>query len=264
MLEALNLPDTLTPQTFLILPVLVALEAVLSADNAIALAALTRGLRDPKLEQQALNIGLVLAYVLRMGLILVASQVVNQWQFELAGAFYLLWLVYQHFTSEEDEDGEHSEPRFASLWQAIPTIALTDLAFSLDSVTTAIAVSNETWLVLLGGTIGIIALRFMTGLFMKWLGEYERLEDAGYVTVALVGFRLLLRVFNDSLVPPEWVMISAIVIIFAWGFSKKNEGDPEVPDGIANSGLASNGAAVEVEAATGSTAERVSEIVVKE
>jgi len=99
---------------------------------------------------------------------------------------------------------------------------------------------------------------------MKWLGEYERLEDAGYVTVALVGFRLLLRVFNDSLVPPEWVMISAIVIIFTWGFSKKNEGDPEVSDGIANSGLASNGAAVEVEAAIGSTAERVSEIVVKE
>ncbi len=262
MLEALNLPDTFTPQTFLILPVLVALEAVLSADNAIALAALTRGLRDPKLEQQALNIGLILAYVLRMGLILVASQVVNQWQFELAGAFYLLWLVYQHFTSEEDEDGEHSEPRFASLWQAIPTIALTDLAFSLDSVTTAIAVSNETWLVLLGGTIGIIALRFMTGLFMKWLGEYARLEDAGYVTVALVGFRLLLRVFNDSLVPPEWVMISAIAVIFAWGFSKKNEGNPEVPDGVVSSGLASSGAGVE--APTESPAERVSEIVAKE
>jgi YkoY family integral membrane protein len=234
MLEALNLPDTFTPQTFLILPVLVALEAVLSADNAIALAALTQGLRDPKLEKQALNIGLVLAYVLRMALILVASQVVNQWQFELAGAGYLLWLVYQHFTSPEDEDGEHSEPRFANLWQAIPVIALTDLAFSLDSVTTAIAVSRETWLVLLGGTIGIITLRFMTGLFLKWLGEYERLEDAGYVTVALVGFRLLLRVFNDSLVPPEWMMVAAITVIFSWGFSKKNEGndapDSSIPD----------------------------------
>ena len=268
MLEALNLPDTFTPQTFLILPVLVALEAVLSADNAIALAALTRGLRDPKLEQQALNIGLVLAYVLRMGLILVASQVVNQWQFELAGAFYLLWLVYQHFTSEEDEDGEHSEPRFANLWQAIPTIALTDLAFSLDSVTTAIAVSNETWLVLLGGTIGIIALRFMTGLFMRWLGEYERLEDAGYVTVALVGFRLLLRVFNDSLVPPEWVMITAITIIFAWGFSKKNEDGPETSDRLDVSGASANAnngsSGAVIEAATESLSERVGEVVAKE
>lgn len=261
MLEALNLPDTFTLQTFLILPVLIALEAVLSADNAIALAALTRGLRDPKLEQQALNIGLVMAYVLRMGLILVASQVVNQWQFELAGAFYLLWLVYQHFTSEEDEDGEHSEPRFASLWQAIPTIALTDLAFSLDSVTTAIAVSDETWLVLLGGTIGIIALRFMTGLFMQWLGEYERLEDAGYVTVSLVGFRLLLRVFNDSLVPPEWMMITSIAIIFAWGFSKKNEGNLEVAEGAADQGAVIGAASA---SPAESLAERVTESVAKE
>jgi len=169
MLEALHLPDQLTPQSFLILPVLVALEAVLSADNAIALAAITQGLRNPDLERKALNIGLLLAYVLRMILILVASQVVNQWQFELAGAAYLLWLVFQHFTSPEDEEGDHMEPRFANLWQAIPVLALTDLAFSLDSVTTAIAVSDDTWLVLLGGTIGIIALRFMAGLFMKWL-----------------------------------------------------------------------------------------------
>ena len=97
---------------------------------------------------------------------------------------------------------------------------------------------------------------------MKWLGEYDRLEDAGYVTVALVGFRLLLRVFNDSLVPPEWVMISAIAIIFAWGFSKKNEGDPEAPDGIVSIGLANRGAGVD--AATESPVERVGESVAKE
>lgn len=217
------IPDNWTPQSLLVLPVLVALEAVLSADNAIALAAITQGLQDPKLEKKALNIGLFLAYILRMALILVASQVVNQWQFELPGAAYLLWLVFQHFTSTEDEDGDHTAPRFANLWQAIPVLALTDLAFSLDSVTTAIAVSNETWLILLGGTIGIIALRFMAGQFMIWLEEYTHLEDAGYVTVSFVGFRLLLRVVNDSLVPPEWVMVLAIAGVFAWGFSKKRD-----------------------------------------
>ncbi len=233
------IPDHFTPQSFLILPVLVALEAVLSADNAIALAAITQGLRDPKLEAKALNIGLALAYILRMGLILVASQVVNQWQFELAGAAYLLWLVFQHFTSpEEEEEGGHTAPRFANLWQAIPVLALTDLAFSLDSVTTAIAVSNETWLILLGGTIGIIALRFMAGQFMIWLEEYTHLEDAGYVTVSFVGFRLLLRVFNDSLVPPEWIMVLAIGAVFAWGFSKKRDGTDDLTPDLASADLA--------------------------
>ncbi|GAX44555.1 hypothetical protein NIES4075_55740 [Tolypothrix sp. NIES-4075] len=205
----------------LVLLVLILLEAVLSADNAIALAAIAQGLEDKELERKALNVGLVVAYVLRITLILTATWVQQFWQFNVLGAAYLLWLVFQHFTSEEGEDNQHHGPRFNSLLQAIPVIAFTDLAFSLDSVTTAIAVSQERWLVLTGATIGIITLRYMAGLFIKWLDEYVYLEDAGYITVALVGLRLLLKVVNDSFVPPEWVMIGAIALIFAWGFSKR-------------------------------------------
>lgn len=205
----------------IVLLILIFLEAVLSADNAIALAAIAQGLEDKKLERQALNFGLVVAYVLRISLILTATWVQKFWQFEFLGAAYLLWLVFQHFTSQETEDDHHHGPRFNSLWQAIPVIAFTDLAFSLDSVTTAIAVSQERWLVLTGATIGIITLRFMAGLFIRWLDEFENLEDAGYVTVALVGLRLLLKVVNDALVPPEWFMITAIGLILAWGFTKR-------------------------------------------
>ncbi|MHC5935357.1 TerC family protein [Nostoc sp.] len=205
----------------IVLLILIFLEAVLSADNAIALAAIAQGLEDKELERKALNFGLVVAYVLRITLILTATWVQQFWQFELLGAAYLLWLVFQHFTSQESEDDGHHEPRFSSLLQAIPVIAFTDLAFSLDSVTTAIAVSQEKWLVLTGATVGIITLRFMAGLFIRWLDEFENLEDAGYVTVALVGLRLLLKVVNDDLVPPEWIMIPAIFLILGWGFSKR-------------------------------------------
>jgi YkoY family integral membrane protein len=206
----------------IVLLILVFLEAVLSADNAIALAAIAQGLEDKKLEGQALNIGLVVAYVLRITLLLTATWVQQFWQFELLGAGYLLWLVFQHFSSEEDADNHHHGPRFSSLWQAIPVIAFTDLAFSLDSVTTAIAVSQETWLVITGTTIGIFTLRFMAGLFIRWLDEYENLADAGYITVAFVGLRLLLKVINNDLVPPEWLVVAAISIILAWGFSKRS------------------------------------------
>ncbi|MEH2323744.1 MAG: hypothetical protein V7K32_09250 [Nostoc sp.] len=208
-------------EALIVLSILVLLEALLSADNAIALAAIAKGLEDKELERKALNFGLVVAYVLRISLILTATWVQQFWQFELLGAAYLLWLVFQHFSSGQSEDDHHHGPRFKSLLQAIPVIAFTDLAFSLDSVTTAIAVSQEKWLVLTGATIGIITLRFMAGLFIRWLDEYENLEDAGYVTVALVGLRLLLKVVNDSLVPPEWIMIAAIFLILGWGFSKR-------------------------------------------
>ncbi len=228
--------------TFLLLLVLVALEAVLSADNAIALASISKGLEDAKLQRQALNFGLIIAFVLRITLILTATWVIQYWQFELAGSLYLLWLVFQHFSSATDSEGEHHGPRFASLWQAIPVIALTDLAFSLDSVTTAIAISDETWLVLTGATIGIITLRFMAGLFIRWLDEFIHLEDAGYVTVGLVGLRLLVKVINDNLVPPQWLVVSSIAVIFVWGFSKRN---PEFIDDSKSSEVALNQADAE-------------------
>jgi YkoY family integral membrane protein len=220
--------------TLILLPVLIALEAVLSADNAIALAAIAQGLDGHLMQRRALNLGLVAAFCLRVILILTATWVIRFWQFELAGAAYLLWLVYQYFTSDNSDkgDGEHHHhgPRFSSLWQAIPMIALTDLAFSLDSVTTAIAISHETWLVLTGGLIGIVALRFMAGLFIRWLDEFTHLEDAGFVTVALVGLRLLIRVINPDFVPPEWLMVMMIALLFSWGFSKRVDHPDHVPE----------------------------------
>ncbi len=212
---------SLSLKTPLVLLILVVLEAVLSADNAIALAAIAQGLEDPKRQRYALNVGLVLAYVLRMLLILTATWVIKYWQFELLGAVYLLWLVFRYFTSPQSEDEDTHSLKFQSLWQAIPLIAVTDLAFSLDSVTTSIAVADDTWLILIGGTIGVITLRFMAGLFIRWLDEYTHLEDAGFLTVGLVGLRLLLRVVQPEFVPPEWIMISLIAILFLWGFSQR-------------------------------------------
>jgi predicted tellurium resistance membrane protein TerC len=95
----------------------------------------------------------------------------------------------------------------------------------LDSVTTAIAISDKTWLVLTGGTIGVITLRFMAGLFIRWLKEYVHLEDAGYITVGFVGLRLLARAIKPELVPPEWLMVAAIALVFLWGFSKRTDSD---------------------------------------
>jgi YkoY family integral membrane protein len=224
--------------TLPVLLILISLEAVLSADNAIALAALVQGIEDEKLQRQALNLGLVAAFVLRIILIFTATWVIKYWQFELAGAAYLLWLSFQYFTSEDDDEHHHHGPAFTNLWQAIPLLAFTDLAFSFDSVTTAIAVSEDRWLVVTGGVIGIITLRFMAGLFIHWLKEFTNLQDAGYFTVTLVGLRLLLKVFDSQLVPPEWLMISAIAVCFIWGFSKRNPDFKDVATSAGSESLA--------------------------
>jgi YkoY family integral membrane protein len=214
-------------EIYFLLLILVVLEAVLSADNAIALAAIAKSVKEPKLQRQALNIGLVGAYILRIILILAATWVVKYWQFELLGAIYLLWLVVNYFlnTEADTETSDKHTLNFKSLWQVIPTIAITDLAFSLDSVTSAIAITEDTWLIIAGGTIGIIILRFLAGLFIRWLQEYTYLEDAGFITVGFVGLRLLLKVWLPDAMIPEWVTIAVVALFFSWGFSKREESE---------------------------------------
>jgi YkoY family integral membrane protein len=228
--KPIELPVDVGMSTPVLLLVLVALEAVLSADNAIALASISQGLVDEKLRPKALNLGLIFAYVLRMVLIVFATWVARYWQFQVLGAAYLLWLVFNYFTAGKDEDGEPQRPQYESLWQVIPIIAITDLAFSLDSVATAIAVSTDTWLVISGATIGIILLRFMADLFIRWLQEYTHLEDAGYVAVALVGIKLLVRAAYPDLEVPEALTVGLVAIIFTWGFSQRKEAKNEEQD----------------------------------
>jgi len=241
MFDSLDFSPQFSVESLLVLLVLIVLEAVLSADNAIALASIATGLEDRDQQRRALNFGLLVAYILRLLLIVSAAWVSQFWQFELLGAIYLLWLVGSYFFSRQSNEEETSGRQFENFWQAIPIIALTDLAFSLDSVTTAIAVSSKTWLILMGGTIGMVALRFLAGLFIRWLQEFRHLEDAGYITVGLVGLRLLVRTIDTGLVPPQWVTISLVAVIFTWGFSQRNpdalEAEIEAPIDLVTASL---------------------------
>ena len=217
-------------ELLLLLPLLVGLEAVLSADNAIALAAISRQLRHPRQQGQALNLGLALALLFRLVLIALAQWVLDFWPLQLLASAYLLWLCVSNLRSSaptEDADGEELPPPPGSphhdrgLWTVVGTLALTDLAFSLDSVAAAVAVSDNLLLVMAGGVIGVVALRLTSALFIRWLAVFRHLETAGYLAVGLVGLRLLLRLAWPALVPPEWTLLLLVALLFAWGFSSR-------------------------------------------
>ena len=58
-----------------LLPVIISLELVLSADNAIALASITKKLNNPQYQKIALNFGILLSLIFRVLLILLAQYV---------------------------------------------------------------------------------------------------------------------------------------------------------------------------------------------
>jgi len=233
-MEATSL-DSLTPlisaadqwhEVLLLLPVLVGLEVVLSADNAIALAAIAKGLKNPDQQKQALNLGLVFALIFRVGLILISRWVLGFRPLMAAGAAYLLWLCGQHFISNKSEEEETNQATTAfgvdkKLATTAISIALTDLAFSLDSVAAAVAVSDKLWLVITGGVIGVVALRLSSNLFISMLNNFPRLESAGYLAVGLVGLQLLTRVIFPNIELPQWLLFSLVSILFLWGFTNR-------------------------------------------
>ena len=220
----------------LLLPVLIGLEIVLSADNAIALAAIARKQPDPAAQQRALNLGLVFALLFRVVLILAAQWVLNFRPLMGAGAVYLLWLCLSHFflqsANDDDATTEESpgpaEAAAKSLAATAFTIALTDLAFSLDSVAAAVAVSDRIALVITGGVVGVVALRLSSGLFIRLLQRYRRLEAAGYLAVGLVGIQLSVRVFRPDVELPEWALLLLVAVLFLWGFSAQQPDTGEV------------------------------------
>ena len=207
-----------------LLPVLVLLELILSADNAVALAAIARSGNQPEQERLALNIGISLAMILRVGLIALAQWVLQNSWVQLLAAAYLLWLFISHLMDRAAENQEETLlerdlPIQRSLIKTVVLLGFTDLAFSIDSVAAAVAVSDQILLISAGAVIGIIALRFTSGLFIRWLDEFPRLETAGFLSVAFVALRLVIHVFFPSLNQPDWLTLIVVLLLFTWGLS---------------------------------------------
>ena len=208
-----------------LLPVIVSLELVLSADNAVALASITKNLNNIELQKKALNVGIFIALLLRIIVILSAQFFLNFWPVKLIGGLYLISLSISKFINikktESNENNFNSNSN-NSIIKIILLLAITDLAFSIDSITAAVAISDQFLLVITGAFIGVIALRFTSGLFIKLLESYRNLEKAGYIAVGIIGIKLIIQLVFYEIIIPEYLFFLLMLVLFLWGFSKKN------------------------------------------
>ncbi len=209
-----------------LLPIIISLELVLSADNAVALASITKNLNNIDLQQKALNIGIFIALLFRILVILTAQFFLHFWPVKLIGGIYLISLSISKFIAINNSETVHNDKDSksrSSLFNVILLLSFTDLAFSIDSITAAVAISDQFLLVITGAIIGVIALRFTSGLFIKWLEIYINLEKAGYIAVGIIGIKLIFQMIFYQLVIPEYLFFLVMLILFLWGFSRKEE-----------------------------------------
>ncbi len=202
---------------------LVALEGLLSADNAMVLAVLVLGL--PKQQQKkALKYGIVGAFIFRTIAILLAVYLIQLGWVKLVGAVYLLYLVYRHFRGGA-EGGDRRTPPAATgwfglspFWSTVAKVELTDIVFAIDSILVAVAMSPKTWVILTGGILGIVMMRLVIGQLLALVERYPPLVDGAFVIIAWVGFKLLIEYLHHEghvdFQVPKWLSLGLIVVIF--------------------------------------------------
>ena len=209
-----------------LLPILISLELLLSADNAVALASLTKSLKNTNDRSKALNLGITISLVFRILLILLSSLLLKFVFIRVFAGIYLIYLFISNFFNrnrDADEslgDAQSDKNRFLKV---VALLSITDLAFSIDSITTAVAISDNYRLIIFGAIIGVIALRFTSEIFLRLLDYYINLEMAGYVAIFIIGIKLILNTLFTEVLLPDYYFYILILITFLWGFSKRVE-----------------------------------------
>ena len=215
------------PADLVTVALLVALEGLLSADNAMVLAVLVLGL--PKRQQRkALQYGIVGAFAFRIIAILLAVYLIQLQFVMLVGAAYLLWLPYTHFVGHQDTASRRRPKKAMSwlsmspFWSTVVKVELTDIVFAVDSILVAVAMSDKIWVIITGGILGVVAMRLVIGQLLVLVNRYPTLVDGAFVIIAWVGIKLVLEYLHAAgyveFEVPRWLSLGLIVVIFAIAF----------------------------------------------
>jgi YkoY family integral membrane protein len=206
---------------------LVALEGLLSADNAMVLAVLVLGL--PKHEQRkALRYGIVGAFGFRVLAILLAAYLIQIRIVMVIGAAYLLWLAISHFRAHDGVE-DRRRPKQArpwmgltAFWATVVKVELTDIVFAIDSILVAVAMSSKLWVIITGGILGVIAMRLVIGQLLVLVNRYPPLVDGAFVIIGWVGIKLLFEYLHASeyvaFAIPKWFSLGLVGVIFLIAF----------------------------------------------
>lgn len=252
-----------------VLVVLIGLEGLLAADNALVLAIMVRHLPE-KQRKRALFYGLAGAFILRFGSLFVISFLVELWWIQALGAIYLLGIaiknLYDRFKKKEpdadDVNLEKAPLKEASpkeFWLTVLKVEFADLAFAVDSILAAVALAvalpptglgeigsldaGQFAVIFAGGMIGIIIMRFAANIFVGLLAKRPGLEVAAFLIVGWVGVKLavLTLAHKDVALIPEafphstgwkltFYIVLVLIAVIGW-FSSKNQNVDEKPLG---------------------------------
>ena len=209
---------------------LIIMEGLLSADNALVLAVMVKHLPEEK-RKKALMYGLLGAYVFRFIFIGIGVYLVNFWWIKVLGALYLGWIAFSHFRKKSGEDDEVKEfnkntwlvRTFGTFWATVIMVEGMDIAFSADSILAAFAISDQVWVLLLGGMIGILLMRTVARVFLTLIDKIPELENTAFILIGIIALKMLLSVFEIHIPHTAFFGIIVVAFLITFVIHKRNE-----------------------------------------
>ncbi|WP_106769872.1 TerC family protein [Paenibacillus faecalis] len=192
-----------------VLLVLIGLEGILAADNALVMSIMVKHLPEDR-RKKALFYGLAGAFVFRFASLFIISFLADVWYVQALGAFYLLYISINHivkqFFVKKKAHMKEAAQKDENFWVTVLKVELADIAFAVDAILAAVALAltlpetslpqiggmdgGQFLVILTGGIIGLIIMRFAASYFVKLLERKPGLETAAFLIVGWVGIKL--------------------------------------------------------------------------
>ena len=207
-------------QVIISLLTLIALEVVLGIDNIIFISILA-GKLPPDQQRKARNMGIVLAMVMRLGLLAAISWIMkldnelfNIGNISISGKDIILilgglFLIYKsvkeiyHKMEGEHEDAEKKTVH-ASFAQIIGQILLLDIVFSVDSIITAVGLVDEIWIMYTAVIVAVGIMLLAAAPISNFVNKHPAFKILALSFLMLIGFTLLIEGF-DVHIPKGYV-----------------------------------------------------------
>jgi predicted tellurium resistance membrane protein TerC len=216
-----------SPEAWLALATLTALEIVLGIDNIIFISIVVGRLPE-KQRDSARVIGLGLAMITRILLLLslawmmrltsplftIFSQAISGRDIiMILGGLFLLWKSAQEiWESLEGADESYSQKNIKSkYWMILGQIAILDIIFSLDSVITAVGMADDVPVMVIAIVIAVGVMMFAAKAIGEFVDAHPSIKMLALSFLTLVGV-VLIGDGLDMHVPKGY-------IYFAMGFS---------------------------------------------
>lgn len=210
-------------EDWLVILSLVVMECMLSVDNAVVLAAQTQSLPNKTEQEKSLFYGLFGAYIFRFLVIGIGVYLINFWWIKVFGAGYLFYLFLNHFffsknkqhpteaPKERKENALEKHLHISRFWQVVISIELMDIVFSIDSVLASLAISSNPVIVLIGGMIGILAMRGIAELIMGLMSKIPELQGMVYFLILFISVKLFLSIPAIDIEIPNLVFVGVLI-----------------------------------------------------